>query len=91
MTSSELVKNIAARLGKTQKEVAEFTKALAEEVHEKVAAGEKVVIKDIVTIDSKVVAAHTARNPQTNEPVEVAEKVAPVVKAVTALKTALNK
>lgn len=91
MTQSELSKEIATELGKTQKEVDEFIKALAEKVHEKVSAGEKVVIKDLVTITTKVVAAHTARNPKTNEPVAVEEKTVPVVKAVTALKTVVNK
>lgn len=91
MTQTELTKEIATELGKTQKEVDEFIKALAGKVHEKVSAGEKVVIKDLVTITTKVVAAHTARNPKTGEAVEVAEKIAPVVKAVTALKDVVNK
>jgi nucleoid DNA-binding protein len=90
MTHADLVKEISEELGKTKKEVDEFIKALAKKVHEKVSAGEKVIIKDVVTIDSKVKEAHQARNPRTGEAVEVEEKTVPVVKATTALKEAIK-
>lgn len=87
MTHGELVKELAGKLeGKSQKDVAEFLKVLAETVHETVKKGEKVVLKDLVTIETKVSKAHTARNPRTGEPVDVPEKTVPVVKATSALK-----
>jgi nucleoid DNA-binding protein len=91
MTHSDLVKELSTELGKTQKEIDEFIKALASKVHEKVASGEKVIIKDLVTIDTKVKEAHKARNPKTGETIDVEEKTVPVVKAVTALKDVVNK
>lgn len=91
MTHGELVKELTGRMeGKTQKEVADFLKTLTETVHEFASKGEKVVLKDIVTIETKVQKAHTARNPRTGDPVDVPEKTVPVVKATGALKDAVK-
>ena len=90
MTSTEMIKEIDTKMEITQKDAEKFIKILAETVHKKVNAGEKVVIKDIVSIDSKIKKAHKARNPKTSEIVDVPEKTVPIVKATTALKDAVK-
>lgn len=70
MTSKDFVRNVAEKYSLTQKEVREVLDACEEILKEKLVAGEVVKVLD-VTFEAKSVPAHTGRNPQTGEAIEI--------------------
>lgn len=70
MTSKDFVRNVAEKYSLTQKEVREVLDACEETLKEKLVAGEVVKVLD-VTFEAKSVPAHTGRNPQTGEAIEI--------------------
>lgn len=70
MTSKDFVRNVAEKYSLTQKEVREVLDACEETLKEKLVAGEVVKVLD-VTFEAKSVPAHTGRNLQTGEAIEI--------------------
>jgi DNA-binding protein HU-beta len=70
MTSKDFVRNVAEKYSLTQKEVREVLDACEETLKEKLVAGDVVKVLD-VTFEAKSVPAHTGRNPQTGEAIEI--------------------
>lgn len=70
MTSKDFVRDVAEKYSLTQKEVREVLDACEETLKEKLIDGEVVKVLDI-TFETKSVPAHTGRNPQTGEAVEI--------------------
>lgn len=70
MTSKDFVRSVAEKYSLTQKEVREVLDACEETLKEKLVAGEVVKVLD-VTFEAKSVPAHTGRNPQTGEAIEI--------------------
>lgn len=69
----ELINRIAQK-GFTKKDAEAFIDALSASVTEALVEGEAVKIGSIVTLEAIEVPAHEARNPQTQEVIEVAAK-----------------
>ena len=78
MTKTQLIEQVAKNAGMTKKQAAEAVDAMLGAVESSLMAGETVQISGFGSFCVKQVAAHTARNPRTNEIVE-----APASKRVT--------
>ena len=90
MNKGELIKAIADKAGFTQKDATAAYDAFIEAVTEALKAGEKVQLIGFGSIEVKEVAAKTARNPKTNEPVEIPACKKPVMKFGKSFKAELN-
>lgn len=75
-TKKDFVKVLAGKLDSTQVHAAEVLEAVESAVKESVVEdGDKLVLPGFITVEKKLAAARTARNPQTGKPVEVPEKL----------------
>ncbi|MEV6972484.1 HU family DNA-binding protein [Kitasatospora sp. NPDC093806] len=89
MNRSELVAALSERAEVTRKDADAVLAAFAEIVGEVVAKGdEKVTIPGFLTFERTFRAARTARNPQTGEPIQIAEGYSAKVSAGSKLKEA---
>ncbi|MGW4383081.1 HU family DNA-binding protein [Kitasatospora sp. NPDC004531] len=89
MNRSELVAALAERAEVTRKDADAVLAGFAEIVGEVVAKGdEKVTIPGFLTFERTLRAARTARNPQTGEPIQIAEGYSVKVSAGSKLKEA---
>lgn len=80
MLKNELITAIADVTGQTKAATEATLKALGSVLHDNLTTpGQKIKVHGVATFEVKVQAARTARNPQTGEPIQLAEKV--VVKA----------
>ncbi|MGM1044867.1 MAG: HU family DNA-binding protein [Bacillota bacterium] len=90
MNKADLIKVVAAQTEYAKKDV----ESLVEEVFTQITAalvnGEKVSISGFGDFETRKREARTGRNPQTGEPVEIAEKRVPAFKAKKALKEAVK-
>lgn len=87
MTKQDLVKAIAERSGKTQKDAREFIDVLKDVVFDALADGNEVSPIDGVKLSVKEVEARTCRNPRTGETLEVPAHKSVVLKRGAVLKT----
>ena len=71
MTKTQLIANAAEKTGISKKTVAEVYDALYAGFCEALTSGEDVTISGFGVFSVKEKAAYTARNPKTNEPVEM--------------------
>ena len=71
MTKTQLIAQIAAETGISKKTVAEVYEGLYNNVCEALAKGDSVTLSGFGVFSVKEKAAYTARNPKTNEPVEM--------------------
>ena len=90
MTKAELVEFIAENADLTKADSARALDAVVEGITEGLKKSGKVTLVGFGTFTAKKRAAHTGRNPQTGEPVEIAARVVPSFKAGNKLKEALN-
>ncbi|MBE5768044.1 MAG: HU family DNA-binding protein [Clostridiales bacterium] len=90
MNKSELTAALAAKTGLNKKEAEKALNAVVEVITETLTAGEKVQIVGFGSFEIKDRPARTARNPRTNEEIEIAASKAPVFKAGKALKDTVN-
>lgn len=90
MNRTEMIREIATKVGKTQKEVKEVVEAMQEVVFAEMAAEGEVKVMDGITLMGVHKDATTARNPQTGEAVEVQEKTVPKCKFGKPCKEAVN-
>jgi len=86
MTQDQLVRQVALRTGTTQKTVRNVLDALTATITRSLTNGESVRIPGLGTFDTRVVKAHTARNPSTGDAIDVPEKARPAFRAGQELK-----
>ena len=90
MTKTQLIEKIAKENEMTKKQVAAVVDAWIAAVEETLAAGENIQIAGFGSFAVKEIAAHTGRNPRTNEPVEIPASRRVTFSAGKALKDKLN-
>lgn len=75
MLKDELIGKIANKTGLTKKDTEATVKALGLVLKENLTApGDKIKVHGVATFEMKVQAARAARNPQTGETIQLAEK-----------------
>ena len=89
MNKTELIKAIAEKAGYTQKDVKTVMEALQDVVFTTI-KDEEVKLMDGVTLTAVFKDATTARNPKTNETIDVPAKYAPKCKFGKVIKDAIN-
>ena len=77
MNKTELVDSIADKTGQTKADAVKFLDALLETIESTVASGVKVQLVGFGTFEPHHRAARAGRNPQTGEPIEIAEATLP--------------
>jgi len=77
MNKTELIDSIADKTDQTKADAANFLDALLETIEATVAKGDKVQLVGFGTFEPQHRAARTGRNPQTGEPLEIAEATLP--------------
>ena len=90
MTKTQLIEKIAKDNGLTKKQVAEVVDATLAAVADTLAPGESIQIAGFGSVNVQEIAAHTGRNPRTNEAVEIAASRRVTFSAGKALKDKLN-
>ncbi|MDI9505703.1 MAG: HU family DNA-binding protein [Candidatus Excrementavichristensenella sp.] len=89
MKKSEFIGIVAKKAGLTTAQASAAMDAVLGTITEELQNGGKVQFTGFGTFEVRVRPAYTGRNPQTGEPVEVAESKAPVFRAGKTLKAAL--
>ena len=74
MTKSELVIDVAERLGFTQNEVASVVQHTLDSIIEALARGDRLEIRNFGVFETKVRNARNGRNPRTGEAVPITKK-----------------
>jgi len=74
---TELIEAVAARAGSDQATARRHVDAVFEEIMERVAAGERVLVTGFGTFDRMSRPARTVRNPRTGRPIDVPATEAP--------------
>ena len=91
MTKAELIAVVSERTERTKKDAEKAVAAVIDTITETLANGEKVSLVGFGTFEVKERAERLGHNPQTGEVMVIAANKAPVFKAGTALKNAVNK
>ena len=91
MNKTEFVAAIAEKADLSNKDTEKALKAFEEVVTEELVKGGEVRLVGFGTFDVLERAAHTGRNPQTKEPMEIPASKAPRFRAGKALKDSVNK
>ena len=91
MTKAELIAVVGEKAGLTKKDADKAVSAVLEAITETLVNGEKVSLVGFGTFEVKERAERLGHNPQTGEVMVIAANKAPVFKAGTALKNAVNK
>ena len=77
MNKAELIDAITEKTGQTQADTIKTIDALMETIEATVAKGDKVLLVGFGTFEPQHRAARAGRNPQTGEPLEIAEATLP--------------
>lgn len=91
MTKTELVALVSEKAGLTKKDADKAVSAVVRAITETLEKGDKVSLVGFGTFEVKERAERSGRNPATGEAMTIKASKAPVFKAGTALKTAVNK
>ena len=91
MTKAELIAVVGEKAGLTKKDADKAVTAVLEAITETLVNGEKVSLVGFGTFEVKERAERMGHNPQTGDAIVIAASKAPVFKAGTALKNAVNK
>jgi len=91
MNKTELVAAMAENAGLSKKDTEKALKAFEEVVTKELVKEGEVRLVGFGTFDVLERAAHTGRNPQTKEPMEIPASKAPRFRAGKALKDSVNK
>ena len=91
MNKTELIAEIAKKAALSKKDAEKALNATVETIAETLAANGKVQLVGFGSFETKTRAAHTGRNPRTNETMEFPAKTIPVFKAGKALKDQVAK
>lgn len=90
MNKTELVTALAEKAELSKKDAEKVLKAFEEVITEELKTGGEVRLVGFGSFDVLERAAHTGRNPQTKEPMEIPASKAPRFRAGKALKDAVN-
>ena len=90
MTKAELIAVVGEKAGLTKKDADKAVTAVLEAITETLVNGEKVSLVGFGTYEVKERAERMGHNPQTGDAIVIAASKAPVFKAGTALKNAVN-
>lgn len=90
MNKTELIKALAEKTGKSQKEAKAFLEAFESTVQETLQKGDKITLIGFGTFDVQAVPGRTGRNPRTGEPLKIKAKKKPRFKAGAELSGAVN-
>ena len=90
MNKTELTAAIAEQAGISKKDAEKALKAFTDVVADELKKGEKVQLVGFGTFEVAERKAREGRNPQTNEPMQIAASKAPRFKAGKALKDVVN-
>lgn len=90
MTKAELIAVVGEKAGLTKKDADKAVTAVLEAITETLVNGEKVSLVGFGTFEVKERAERMGHNPQTGDAIVIAASKAPVFKAGTALKNAVN-
>lgn len=90
MTKTDLVNYMAEATGLTKADAARALDAAIDGITEGLKTERKVTLTGFATFTAKDRPAKVGRNPRTGEPVNIAARVAPTIKAGSKLKEALN-
>ena len=91
MNKTELINALAEASENSKKDAEKFLNAFVQVVTDKLAEGDKIQIVGFGSFEVKDRPARVARNPRTNEEIQIAASKAPAFKAGKALKDAVNK
>lgn len=91
MNKTELIAEIAVKAGLSKKDAEKALNATLETVADALVKGDKVQLVGFGSFETKTRAAHTGRNPMTQETMEFPAKTVPVFKAGKALKDKVAK
>jgi len=91
MKKVELVEGVAAEAGLTKADATRATEAVFKVITGALAKGDKVPVVGFGTFGVSKRAARVGHNPRTGEKVDISARKAPVFKAGSALKEAVNK
>ena len=89
MNKTELIAAVAEKAEMSKKDAEAAVTAVVDVISESLRKGEKVQLVGFGSFEVKRRAARTGRNPQTKEPIPIADSKAPVFKAGKALKDAV--
>lgn len=90
MNKNELTAAVAERAEMSKKDADAAITAFVDVISESLRKGEKVQLLGFGTFEVRHRAARTGRNPQTKEPLPIAESKVPVFKAGKALKDSVD-
>ena len=91
MNKSELVANIAQKVGSSKKSAEENLDTLIEIISEELKKGSGIKLVGFGNFETRKRAARKGRNPRTKEDIRIPASTVPVFKAGKALKDAVNK
>ncbi len=91
MNKSELVSNIAQKVGSSKKSAEENLDAMIEIISEELKNGNNIKLVGFGNFETRKRAARKGRNPRTKEEIKIPASTVPVFKAGKALKDAVNK
>lgn len=91
MNKVELVEKVAAAADLTKKQADSAVNAIVGALTEVLENGDKITLKGFGTFEVRDRKARTARNPRTNEVIEVKASKVPAFKASSTLKKVVNK
>ena len=91
MNKTELIAEVAKKAGLSKKDAEKALNATLETVAETLVKGDKVQLVGFGSSETKTRAAHTGRNPMTQQTMEFPAKTVPVFKAGKALKDKVAK
>lgn len=90
MNKSDIIRRIAEKIGRTQKDAEAALTAVIETVKEAMTKGGEVRLVDFGTFSVKKREARNGRNPQTGAVIKIPARKVPVFKAATKLKDAVK-
>jgi nucleoid DNA-binding protein len=90
VTKTQLADRLAAETGLSRIETRAVVEGLLALVVASVAAGEAVELRGFGTFRARALAARTARDPRTREPVEVPPRTAPAFRPAAAFRRAVE-
>ena len=91
MNKTELIAAVAEKAAISKKDADKAIAAFVDSITDALKAGDKVQLVGFGTFEVRERAAHTGRNPKTNETITIAACKAPAFKAGKALKDIVNK
>ena len=90
LMKNDVVSSIVEKTGLSKKEATAAVDAFTATVSDALSNGDSVGLIGFGTFETRVRPARTGRNPQTGEPLEIAEKTVPVFKAGKKLRDAAS-